>query len=203
MIAAETASSAPFTNTLKKGLDYFESTPSKPTVAFSIAVSQGSYAGLKAIRDSKGATVPVTDDEIMDMQKILASKEGIYAEPSSVAAVAGMKKLVEEGEPKPLVDLVSKMELLDRLQFLFYSQVLNIRSIDNSRILVRMLSHILRTSKNILDLNEEIHSLVATDSIGGHEEDETLISKIEDYMEKSRTLDHFFGNIADIMKGSS
>ena len=113
------------------------------------------------------------------------------------------EKLVEEGEPKPLVDLVSKMELLDRLQFLFYSQVLNIRSIDNSRILVRMLSHILRTSKNILDLNEEIHSLVATDSIGGHEEDETLISKIENYMEKSRTLDHFFGNIADIMKGTS
>ncbi|OLS29563.1 MAG: hypothetical protein ThorAB25_15870 [Candidatus Thorarchaeota archaeon AB_25] len=113
------------------------------------------------------------------------------------------EKLVERDEPQPLVDLVGKMELLDRLQFLFYSQVLNIRSIENSRILVRMLSHILRTSKNILDLNEEIHSLVATDSIGGYEEDETLITKIEDYMEKSRTLDHFFGNIADIMKGTS
>ena len=68
------------------------------------------------------------------------------------------EKLVERDEPQPLVDLVGKMELLDRLQFLFYSQVLNIRSIENSRILVRMLSHILRTSKNILDLNEEIHS---------------------------------------------
>jgi len=113
------------------------------------------------------------------------------------------EKLVESEEPQPLVDLVSKMELLDRLQFLFYSQVLNIRSIENSRILVRMLSHILRTSRNILNLNEEIHSLVATNSIGGHEEDETLISKIEDYMEKSRTLDHFFGNIADIMKATS
>lgn len=113
------------------------------------------------------------------------------------------EKLVEKGEPESLVNLVNKLELLDRLQFLFYSQVLNIRSIDNSRILVRMLSHILRTSKNILDLNEEIHSLVATNSIGGYEEDETLITKIEDYMEKSRTLDHFFGNIADIMKGAS
>jgi hypothetical protein len=113
------------------------------------------------------------------------------------------EKLVESEEPQPLVDLVSKMELLDRLQFLFYSQVLNIRSIENSRILVRMLSHILRTSRNILNLNEEIHSLVATNSIGGHEEDEILISKIEDYMEKSRTLDHFFGNIADIMKATS
>ncbi|MFW9805719.1 MAG: hypothetical protein ACFFFK_03200 [Candidatus Thorarchaeota archaeon] len=113
------------------------------------------------------------------------------------------EKLVEQNEPKPLIELVNKMELLDRLQFLFYSQVLNIRSIENSRILVRMLSHILRTSRSILDVNEEIHSLVATDTVSGHEEDEVLISKIEDYMEKSRTLDHFFGNIADIMKSTS
>ncbi|MHA3964349.1 MAG: hypothetical protein AM325_012520 [Candidatus Thorarchaeota archaeon SMTZ1-45] len=113
------------------------------------------------------------------------------------------KNLIKSKEPKPLIELVNKMELLDRLQFLFYSQVLNIRSIESSRILVRMLSHILRTSRNILDLNEEIHALVASDTIGGHEEDETLILKIEDYMEKSRTLDHFFGNIADIMKGTS
>ncbi|MBY8998975.1 MAG: hypothetical protein KGD60_14710 [Candidatus Thorarchaeota archaeon] len=113
------------------------------------------------------------------------------------------EKLKERNEPEALIELVSKMELLDRLQFLFYSQVLNIRSIDNSRILVRMLSHIFRTSRNILDLNGTIHSLIATDSIGGYDEDEGLITKIEDYMEKSRTLDHFFGNIADIMKSSS
>ncbi|MFW9809776.1 MAG: hypothetical protein ACFFE6_10405 [Candidatus Thorarchaeota archaeon] len=112
-------------------------------------------------------------------------------------------QLIEKGEPESLVELVNKMEMLDRYQFQFYSQVLNIRSMHNSRILVRMLSHILRTSKNILDLNEEIHSLVATNSIGGYDQDVVLISKIEDYMEKSRTIDHFFGNIADIMKGTS
>lgn len=113
------------------------------------------------------------------------------------------EKLTEEEEPAPLADFVSKMEHLNRLQFVFYSQVLNIRSIDSSRLLVRMLSHILRTSRDILSLNEEIHALVATDSVGGYEDDETLISKLEEYMNKSRTLDHFFGNIADIMKGTS
>ncbi len=113
------------------------------------------------------------------------------------------QKLVENREPESLIELAGKMELLDRLQFVFYSQVLNIRSIESSRILVRMLSHILRTSRNILGLNEEIHSLIASNTIGGYEEDKALISKIEDYMEKSRTLDHFFGNIADIMKSSS
>ncbi|TFH06024.1 MAG: hypothetical protein E4H14_11595 [Candidatus Thorarchaeota archaeon] len=113
------------------------------------------------------------------------------------------EKLIENNEPEALIKLVEKLELLDRYQFLFYSQVLNIRSIDNSRILMRMLSHILRTSKNILDLNGEVHSLIATDSIGGYDDDDILVSKIESYMNKSRTLDHFFGNIADIMKGNA
>ena len=113
------------------------------------------------------------------------------------------EKLVERNEPEALIKLVEKLELLDRYQFLFYSQVLNIRSMQNSRILMKMLSHILRTSKNILDLNGEVHSLIATNSIGGYQDDEVLVSKIEAYMEKSRTLDHFFGNIADIMKGNT
>ena len=113
------------------------------------------------------------------------------------------KKLVEQNEPEALINFVEKLELLDRYQFLFYSQVMNIRSIQNSRLLMKMLSHILRTSKNILDLNGEIHTLIATDSIGGYEKDSALVEKIDDYMERSRTLDHFFGNIADIMKGNS
>jgi hypothetical protein len=112
------------------------------------------------------------------------------------------EQLLEKEEPEPLIELVSKMESLDRLQFQFYSQVLNIRSMQNSRILVRMLSHILRTSKNILDLNEDIRSLISSDTVSGYNEDTPLISKIEEYIERSRTLDHFFGNIADIMKGN-
>ena len=110
------------------------------------------------------------------------------------------EKLIDRNESEALIKLVEKLELLDRFQFLFYSQVLNIRSMFNSRIL--MLSHILRTSKNILDLNGEIHSLIASNQIGGYDDDELLVSKIENYMERSRTLDHFFGNIADIMKGN-
>ncbi|RDE15331.1 MAG: hypothetical protein C4K48_04620 [Candidatus Thorarchaeota archaeon] len=109
--------------------------------------------------------------------------------------------VVSHGEAH-LMKFVSMMEQLNRLQFLFYSQVINIRSVQNSRLLVRMLSQILRTSKNILDLNGEIHSLVASEAIRGNNADELLISRIEEYKGKSRTIDHFFGNIADIMKGS-
>jgi len=112
------------------------------------------------------------------------------------------EKLIERHGQPSLLEFVNMMEQLNRLQFLFYSQVINIRSVQNSRLLVRMLSQILRTSKNILDLNGEIHSLVASESIKANNEDDLLISRIEEYKGKSRTIDHFFGNIADIMKGS-
>ena len=53
---------------------------------------------LKAIRESGGAAVTVTDDEIIYAQKLLARTEGIFVEPASAASIAGLKKLIESGE---------------------------------------------------------------------------------------------------------
>jgi threonine synthase len=53
---------------------------------------------IKAIRDSKGTAEVVSDDEILHAQRLLASKEGIFAEPASAASLAGLKKAVESGE---------------------------------------------------------------------------------------------------------
>ncbi|MEM1539810.1 MAG: threonine synthase [Candidatus Bathyarchaeia archaeon] len=53
---------------------------------------------LNALRESKGTALTVTDDEIISAQKLLARKEGIFIEPASAASIAGLKKLVENGE---------------------------------------------------------------------------------------------------------
>jgi len=54
-------------------------------------------AALKALHESSGTAVKVTDEEILDAQKTLAKKEGIFAEPSGVAALAGLVKLCSQG----------------------------------------------------------------------------------------------------------
>jgi len=54
-------------------------------------------AALTAIRESEGTAISVSDEEILESQKLLARKEGIFAEPSGVASLAGMIKLVKEG----------------------------------------------------------------------------------------------------------
>ncbi|MFT5042872.1 MAG: threonine synthase [Hyphomicrobiaceae bacterium] len=52
-----------------------------------------------AARDESGGTIDmVTDTEILAAYKLLASSEGIFAEPASAASVAGLIKLVAAGE---------------------------------------------------------------------------------------------------------
>lgn len=64
------------------------------TIADSISVdvpSNGEYT-LTKLKTFNGKAVVVTDQEIMDAQKELASVAGLFAEPSSSAAWAGFKK---------------------------------------------------------------------------------------------------------------
>jgi threonine synthase len=50
-----------------------------------------------AVRDaSQGQFNAVTDDEILDAYRLLASQEGIFCEPASAASVAGLLKVKEQ-----------------------------------------------------------------------------------------------------------
>ena len=52
---------------------------------------------LKAIRDSKGNAIAVSDIEILEAIRLLAKTEGVFAEPSAASTVAGLKKLIRLG----------------------------------------------------------------------------------------------------------
>ena len=52
---------------------------------------------LNARDESDGAIDSVTDDEILDAYRMLASKEGIFGEPASAASVAGLFKSTAAG----------------------------------------------------------------------------------------------------------
>jgi threonine synthase len=52
---------------------------------------------LRAIRESNGTADTVSDREILEAQKSLASKEGIFVEPASAASIAGLKRQLEAG----------------------------------------------------------------------------------------------------------
>ncbi|MDY7082047.1 MAG: pyridoxal-phosphate dependent enzyme, partial [Halobacteria archaeon] len=51
-----------------------------------------------AIRETDGTATHVTDDELMHEQAQLAQLEGIGVEPASATSVAGVRKLLNDGE---------------------------------------------------------------------------------------------------------
>jgi threonine synthase len=69
------------------------------TLADSISVSlpRDGYAAVAALRQSGGFAVSVSDAEILDAMRVLARREGVFAEPAGAACVAGLKKAVESG----------------------------------------------------------------------------------------------------------
>ncbi|MCR4427511.1 MAG: threonine synthase [Firmicutes bacterium] len=64
------------------------------TIATAIKIGNpASWKGAQAAVDESGGTVAaVSDDEILEAYEILASQEGVFAEPASCASVAGVIK---------------------------------------------------------------------------------------------------------------
>jgi threonine synthase len=70
---------------------------STDTFADSIAVGhpRDASAALKALRESDGLAVAVSDDQISAAQSLLARRGAVFAEPAAAATFAGFLKLVE------------------------------------------------------------------------------------------------------------
>lgn len=69
------------------------------TMATAIRIGNpASWQQAENARDESGGLIDkVTDDEILEAYKFLASKVGVFAEPASAASVAGIFKKVKEG----------------------------------------------------------------------------------------------------------
>ncbi|WP_436910636.1 threonine synthase [Halosimplex marinum] len=73
------------------------------TTADSIDVGVPHNAGkaCRALAESGGDAVVVSDEAILDAQRLLGECEGVFAEPASAAAVAGVRAAVERGTVAP------------------------------------------------------------------------------------------------------
>ena len=68
-----------------------------PTIALSIGTARSTYQALHALRQGQGLARTLEDADLLHLQKLLAQDEGLYAEPSSVAALAAIWRLRSEG----------------------------------------------------------------------------------------------------------
>ncbi len=70
------------------------------TLATAIRIGNpASWKGAEAARDESGGAIDkVTDEEIVEAYQLIASLEGVFAEPASAASVAGLLKVWSRGE---------------------------------------------------------------------------------------------------------
>jgi threonine synthase len=69
------------------------------TVATAIRIGNpASWEGAVAARDESGGSIDaVSDEEIVEAQRMIVQLEGIFCEPASAAGVAGVRRLANEG----------------------------------------------------------------------------------------------------------
>jgi threonine synthase len=88
------------------------------TIADSIAVGlpRNGEKALRAIRESGGITVNVSDEEILDTMGLLGASSGVFGEPAGVTGTAGLRKVAGQGLIPPgalVVSLVTGNGLKD------------------------------------------------------------------------------------------
>jgi threonine synthase len=98
IFGVQAANCAPYYNAFKAGVEHLVPTTVTPTIAEGIASSKPTRVveALTAIRDSGGGIVAVSESEIVAALGTLARK-GLYVEPTSAAAAAGLTQLQASG----------------------------------------------------------------------------------------------------------
>ena len=99
MTGIQAEGSRPVVDAIDCGLAEIVPEPNPETIATAIRIGDPVNAAkaLRAIRESGGLAISVSDEEIVSAQRDLASTEGIGVEPASATSIAGLRKLVAEG----------------------------------------------------------------------------------------------------------
>ncbi|MEM3957899.1 MAG: threonine synthase [Thermoproteota archaeon] len=99
MIGVQAEGAAPIATAFLRGEEAIEPVEKPETVATAIRIGRpfSWKKALKALRESRGTAVTVSDGEILKAQVDLARMEGLFAEPAGAAPVAGLAKLSKEG----------------------------------------------------------------------------------------------------------
>jgi len=97
LAGVQASGAAPLVQAFKRDLEKPVFIDDPKTIASAIRIGKPVNwpRAMKALRESRGVMVDVSDEEIIEAQRLLARREGIGVEPASAAAIAGLKKLRE------------------------------------------------------------------------------------------------------------
>ena len=99
MVCVQADGCAPLVAAFEKGEEFAEPFPDPHTLAAGMRVPAaiGDFLVIRAVRESGGTAVTVTDEEMVDGMVEMARMEGVFAAPEGGATLAAMRKLIDRG----------------------------------------------------------------------------------------------------------
>jgi len=90
---------APIARAFERGEERIDPVMEPETVATAIRIGNPANwkKTIRAIKSSGGTSITVTDEEIIEAQKMIARTEGLFVEPAAASSIAGLEKLLEMG----------------------------------------------------------------------------------------------------------
>ena len=98
LISVQASGCCPINNAVDAGSEKLEPMEEN-TIADSIAVGvpRNFLKAVRAVKESGGVTVNVSDEEILEAMSLLGRTSGVFGEPAGVTGTAGIAKLVKQG----------------------------------------------------------------------------------------------------------
>ena len=101
ILGVQSTGCAPFVIASETGEPLKEADENTLADSIAVGIPRNPVKAQNAIKLSHGAWISVPDSDIIKAMSLLGRTEGIFGEPAGVAAIAGIKKAVEQGIIKP------------------------------------------------------------------------------------------------------
>ncbi|MBD3206580.1 threonine synthase [Candidatus Bathyarchaeota archaeon] len=100
MVSVQAEGCAPIVTAYEEDMEESKFCENASTLAAGLRVPKalGDFLVLRAVRESDGLAVAVSDEEIMDSVYQISSSEGLFACPEGAATLAALKKMLDRGD---------------------------------------------------------------------------------------------------------
>ncbi len=103
MVSVQSTGCAPMVRAFERGDEFAEPWEGGRTVADGLRVpaAVGDFLILRALRESGGTALAVSDEEMLDGVRLMARSEGVFGAPEGGATVAALRELLKTGAVDP------------------------------------------------------------------------------------------------------
>ncbi|MEG1548535.1 MAG: threonine synthase [Clostridia bacterium] len=97
ILGVQSTGCCPFVNAAKNGVELIPTEENTIADSIAVGVPRNPVKALRAVKESGGRWIAVTDEAILAAMRVLGRTEGVFGEPAGVTAAAGVMEAVKCG----------------------------------------------------------------------------------------------------------